>query len=62
MRETYQAVDFVPKDMLIMDWYWAADPLSERFFQRKGFEVIFGNFGQTTSPQTFHQWEQALRR
>ena len=36
MRETYQAVDFVPKDMLIMDWYWSLDPNSERFFQAQG--------------------------
>jgi len=58
MRETYQAVDFVPKDMLIMDWYWCLDPNSERFFQRKGFEVIFGNFGNNFDPQTFYGWDK----
>jgi len=58
MRETYQAVDFVPKDMLIMDWYWQLDPLSEQFFRRKGFEVIFGNFGQNFAPQAFSHWDR----
>jgi hexosaminidase len=58
MRETYQAVDFVPKDMLIMDWYWCLDPSSEQFFRRKGFEVIFGNFGNNFEPQTFYQWDK----
>ncbi|MHB0878446.1 MAG: family 20 glycosylhydrolase [Anaerolineae bacterium] len=58
MRETFQAVDFVPKDMLIMDWYWCLDPNSERFFQRKGFEVIYGNFGDNYAPQTFFRWDK----
>ncbi|MGQ9554927.1 MAG: glycoside hydrolase family 20 zincin-like fold domain-containing protein [Anaerolineae bacterium] len=57
MLETYQAVDFVPKDMLIMDWYWELDPLSEQFFQQKGFQVIFGNFGNNFAPQTFQRWQ-----
>ena len=58
MLETYQAVDFVPKDMLIMDWYWSLDPLSERFFHRKGFDVIFGNFGNNFAPATFSRWPE----
>ena len=55
MVETYQAVDFVPKDILIMDWYWGLDPLSERFFIGKGFDVIFGNFGHF-EPWAFPGW------
>ena len=39
MRETYQAVDFVPKDLLIFDWYWAADPYSERLLPAQGLPV-----------------------
>ncbi|MHB0875717.1 MAG: family 20 glycosylhydrolase [Anaerolineae bacterium] len=55
MRETYQAVDFVPKDTLIMDWYWGLDPLSERFFMGKGFELLFGNFGHY-EPWAYSGW------
>lgn len=57
MRETYQAVDFVPKDMLAMDWYWCLDQHSERYLLEKGFEVIFGNFGDNYQPQTFLNWD-----
>lgn len=58
MRETYQAVDFVSKDMLAMDWYWCLDPDSERYLLGKGFEVIFGNFGDNYRPQAFQNWDR----
>ena len=57
-RETYQAVDFVPKDMLIFGWCYESDPQSELFFQRKGFEMIFGNFGDNHHPHNFYRWDK----
>jgi len=52
MEETYPAVDKIPKDILILDWYWSIDPHSEDYFASKGFEEIFGNFHNT-----FKNWE-----
>jgi len=43
MPPTWRAADLVPKDILILDWYWSLDPRSERNFHRHGFDVIYGN-------------------
>lgn len=56
--ETYQAVDLIPKDILILDWYWELDPRSEDYFAKKGFEIIWGNFCQNFKAQGFRNWEQ----
>jgi len=58
MRETYPAVDLVPKDILMLDWYWVLDPSSQAYFGQQGFEEIFGNFGDNFAPHTFTRWEQ----
>lgn len=44
MPETYKAVDKVPKDILILDWYHMLNRNTEKYFSRKGFSHIFGNF------------------
>ena len=49
---TYRAADRVPKDILIMDWYWGLDPRSERNFHKHGFNVVYGNF----QPLAFKDW------
>jgi hypothetical protein len=51
---TWKAADMVPKDILIMDWYWGLDAHSERNFNKHGFEVIYGNY----SPLGFKDWEK----
>lgn len=38
------SVYLVPKDILILDWIWAADTLSEQYFHNHGFETVVGNF------------------
>ncbi len=58
MAETYPAVEQVAKDILILDWYWELDPRSQQYFGDKGFEEIFGNFGQNFGPHTFTGWRQ----
>jgi hypothetical protein len=57
MPATYAAVDFVPKDMLILNWYWMLDPGSPDYFEHKGFQSIFGNFGDNFGAHTFRRWE-----
>ncbi len=44
MPATYRAAERVPHDLLILDWYYASDPKSERNFHKHGFDVVYGNF------------------
>ena len=57
MPATYAAVDFVPKDMLILNWYWMLDPASPHYFEAKGFQSIFGNFGDNFGAHIFRHWD-----
>ncbi|MEW6755430.1 MAG: glycoside hydrolase family 20 zincin-like fold domain-containing protein [Candidatus Latescibacterota bacterium] len=57
MPATYAAVDFVPKDMLILNWYWMLDAGSPAYFEHKGFQSIFGNFGDNFGPHIFRRWD-----
>jgi hypothetical protein len=41
---TFEAVDRVPKDILILDWYWELGPYTQDFYREHGFRSIFGNF------------------
>jgi hypothetical protein len=51
---TWPAVSSMPKDLLIMDWYWGIKKDSERYFGKNGFDVMYGNF-ETFS---FADWEK----
>jgi hypothetical protein len=51
----------VPKDILILDWYWSLDPRSEQYFGDLGFEEIFGNFGQNFGAAEFLAWDRRGR-
>ncbi len=53
MPATWKAVEIVPNDILICDWYWIIDPRSERYFKKRGFEVMFGNW----SPMRMDNWQ-----
>ncbi len=57
MAETYQAVDVVPKDILILDWYWKYDPASQEYFIGQGFQELFGNFGRNFMAHRFWGWD-----
>lgn len=41
---TYRAVDSIPKDILMLDWYHGLGNDVEDRFAEKGFKEIFGNF------------------
>jgi hypothetical protein len=55
--ETYPAIEHVPKDMLILNWYWSVDPQATQYFADYGFEQIFGNFYHHGG-RAFHGWEE----
>ncbi|GAI90831.1 unnamed protein product, partial [marine sediment metagenome] len=54
--ETYPAVERVPKDMLIFNWYWSTDSQSQQYFERKVFEQIYGNLAFQGS-RAFQRWD-----
>jgi hypothetical protein len=41
---TNRCVDLLPKDILILDWYWSLSYESAAMLRAKGFELIYGNF------------------
>jgi len=41
---TYEAIDRIPKDILMLDWYHSLGHETESEFIEKGFPVMFGNF------------------
>jgi len=66
MKSTYRAVDMVPSDLLIMDWYHSLDGEdtgSQDYFYHRGMEVVFGNFdGLTIKKDKFKNLDDRLRR
>lgn len=41
---TYQSLDMLPNDILMIDWQHSSGYDSEECYNNKGFEVIYGNF------------------
>ncbi len=42
--ETYKAINLVPKDILMLDWYHMLSEETESEFEKEGFKEFFGNF------------------
>jgi hypothetical protein len=55
---TYQALEEIPRDVLISNWYWSIDPEASSVFMREGFEVVLGNFGGNFAAQKFDRWQE----
>ena len=43
-RATWKAIDRIPDDVLMSDWYYGMSPDTERYFEKHGKEVVYGNF------------------
>ncbi|RAP75988.1 family 20 glycosylhydrolase [Paenibacillus montanisoli] len=55
---TYKAIDLVPKDILMMHWYWGIERHFEQAFFERGMPVVFGNF----DGPSFVDWSTRLRQ
>lgn len=42
-RNTYGAIDKIPKDTILLNWYWTL-PKHNEYIREKGFQYIIGNF------------------
>jgi len=45
LPDTTRALDLVPKDILLLNWYVTVDPQSVRLLRERGFEQVIGNYG-----------------
>ena len=41
---TYKSIEWLPNDILMLDWYHSQGYQTEACFEERGFEVIYGNF------------------
>lgn len=41
---TYKAIDLVPRDIIILHWYWALGRKLEDEFSSRGFDFAYGNY------------------
>ncbi len=51
---TYECIDKIPSDILMLDWYHSMGHHSEDCFDKRGFDVIYGNFHGTL----FGEWDE----
>ena len=57
MPRCSKAVEKVPPDLMVMDWYYKRLDSSEREFHKHGFDVVYGNF----VPLAFENWKKRTR-
>jgi len=61
MPATNRCVAMIPRDVLILDWYWSRCYESAGMLADKGFELIYGNFhGPTFKNWGKHSLNQSL--
>lgn len=51
---TFPAIDLVPRDLLLLHWYWSLDRRFEEAFVSRGFDFAFGNY----SPRGLPEWKR----
>lgn len=54
----YKAIDSLPKDVIMLDWYHSRASQTEKEYTDKGFDAWFGNF----SGIVFGNWEERSSR
>lgn len=52
--QTHEALEELPRDMLMIDWYHSMGKESEKDFLSRGMKVIYGNF----HGQLFGEWDE----
>ncbi|MGO4546439.1 family 20 glycosylhydrolase [Paenibacillus sp. 2TAB23] len=54
---TYRAIDLVPPDILMLNWYWGMEQQYDRLFLDRGMPLIYGN----VEGPAFRGWKERLR-
>jgi len=55
---TYEAINDIPNDILMLDWYHSLGTQTEECFNSHGIELIYGNF----HGNNFADWEKRSRK
>jgi hexosaminidase len=55
---TYKAIDLVPRDLMIMHWYWGIVESYEEEYLKRNLFTVYGNF----SGPEFPHWKPRIRR
>lgn len=55
-RATWKAIDRIPDDILMADWYYGMSPDTEKYFAKHNKQVIWGNF----NPKRFSEEPERL--
>lgn len=55
---TYPSIDLVPKDLLVLHWYWSLNKNYENEFLNRNMDVTYGNF----SPVQFPDWKNRVKK
>jgi len=58
LNETYKAIDEIPTDMVMLDWYYSHAPFTEKEFLDRGIREIYGNF----KGSTIANWQERSKR
>jgi hexosaminidase len=51
---TFPSIDLVPRDLLLLHWYWSLDRRFEEEYVKRGFDFAFGNY----SPRGIVEWKR----
>jgi hypothetical protein len=65
MPATHRAVDMLPSDIIISDWYHTLgtyDTRSQDYFYSRGMNIVYGNFNDVRSRRGMYNLEDRLRR
>ena len=58
-KTTYTCIDEIPKDILLLHWYWSVDRRFQDRLSSRGFQMILGNFGPSINQE---EWNNIARR
>lgn len=58
LPKTYEALDKIPRDIVMIDWQYSSAPNSEQGFLERGIRQIYGNF----SGSTIAEWQTRSAR
>lgn len=52
----YKCADKLPRDIIMLDWYWFFDPKHDYVFHNNGYETLFGNLYASE----FKEWRRRI--
>ncbi len=54
----YETIDRIPKDIIIMHWYWSVREHLENEFTSRRMRTVYGNF----NPMSIYNWKERIKK